>query len=241
MEVFLELFGEALGAILAAIVAAIVAFFNRKKIASRFAPIDYSERKQKRKRSYTRSPIIDEQIIMRIKEEDPEFNAEAFKEAIKETFLEFQKAWSNGDMTVIRGKLDHNLCEQYQLMLQENKQRGVQNKAEVIQVNYVDFSSYAEDNEKETLEAAINVVMYDYEIEEATDKIINGSKTVKSRTTYKLLFMRKDGTQTGEERGILTCPNCGALLTIEQKKCDYCKALILNNAKEWVLNNIERY
>lgn len=241
LVMLLEFFLEGFGLVFSALVAAIIAFFNRKKIRQRFAPIDYGEKNQKRKRNYTRSSIIDEKITSRIKEEDPLFDEIAFKEWSKNIFVNVQKALSVKDITNIRGNLDSNLCEHYQLLLHGNEQAGFTNIIEVLKVNFVDFSSFTEDNEKELLEVAINVVNYDYDVENITEKIIRGSKTIKNRTTYKLVFYRKNGSKTRKVENDFNCPNCGAKVEVIQKQCEYCKTLILNGATEWVLNHVEKY
>jgi len=238
---FFELFFEGFIWIFSALVALITAFFNRKKIRQRFAPIDYGEKREKRKRNYNRNLILDEQIILRIQEEDALFNAIEFKEWAKEVFINVQKALCQKDITSIRGNLDSNLCEHYQLLLQGNEQRGVTNIIEVLQVNFVDFSSFTEDNEKELLEVAINVVNHNYDIENTNNKIVRGSKTIKNRTTYKLIFYRKNGSKTQKNEKDFECPNCGAKLIAKQRKCGYCKTLILNGARDWVLNHVEKY
>ena len=42
-------------------------------------PIDYGERKEKRKREYTRNLLLDESVVNKIKEDDEMFDASAFK------------------------------------------------------------------------------------------------------------------------------------------------------------------
>lgn len=239
--VLFEFFAEGVGWIVAAIVGAIIAIKNRKKIRERFAPIDYGENKQKRKRNYTRNSILDEQIILRIKEKDKNLDALKLKEWIKESFKKIQEAWSKKDMSSVIGLMDYNLYEHYQLLLENNEKQGITNKVEIIDVNYVDFSAYTEDYGKDVLEVAINFVGYNYDVENTTNLVIRGSNEIKQRTTYKLTYYRKNGAQTQQEEKEYLCPNCGATLIGNTNQCNYCNTLILNNADEWILNNIERY
>lgn len=239
--VLFEFFAEGIVWIVTAIVGAIIAIKNRKKIRERFAPIDYGEKKQKLKRNYTRNSILDEQIIMRIKEKDENFDAFKLKTLVKESFIKIQEAWSKKDMSSVIGLMDYNLYEHYQLLLENNEKQGITNKVEIIDVNYVDFSAYTEDYGKDVLEVAINFVGYNYDVENTTNIVIRGSNEIKQRTTYKLIYYRKNGAQTQLEEKEYLCPNCGATLIENTNQCKYCNTLILNNVEEWVLNNIERY
>ena len=115
LEFFIECFGEGIIWILTTIVGAIVAIFNRKEIRRRFAPIDQADKKVKRKNEYTRSPIVEEQVIKRIKEKDINFDENSFKIWVENLFIAFRNACSNKNMNEVRGYLDSNLFEQYQL------------------------------------------------------------------------------------------------------------------------------
>lgn len=237
----LKIILDVIVSIIKGIISKIRAIFKRKKIRENFSSIDYGERKQKRKKSYTRNSILYEQILLRKKEDDPNFDDIAFKEWVKDVFITFQKAWSQKNMMSVRRKVDINLFEQYQLLLNTNNEKDVTNIVDVKQINYIDFSAYSEDSEKEIIELALNVVMYEYDIVESTGNIISGSDKIKHRTTYKLLFLRKNGTQTRTIKKEENCPNCGAPINVLQNKCEYCDAWILNGVRDWVLTGIERY
>lgn len=239
--VLLQLFSEGIGWIIAAIIGAIIAIKNREKIRERFAPIDYGEKKQKRKGNYTRNTILDEQIAMKIKKDDKDIDIQKLKEWIKESFIKIQEAWSKKEMENVIGLMDYNLYEQYQLLLDNNEKQGITNKVEIIDINYVDFSSYTEDYGKEIIEVAINTVGYIYDIEKTSNLIIHGSNEIKQRTTYKLTYFRKNGAQTQSDVKEYICPNCGSTLIGSTNKCNYCNTLILNDFENWSLNNIERY
>lgn len=243
MEMILEYIVYIIAGILSAIATAIVTVINRKRVRNRMETLDYMEQKQKRKSSYTRNLMLNDQIVSKIKEEDPNFDELEFKKWSKETFLEFQKAWSNKNFSSIRNRLDNNLCEHYDILSKNNIDENSVNIIDIKQINYVDLSSYSRDNEKELLEVAINVVLHDYIMNKESNKITNGNKTVKIRTTYKLIFYRKLGTQTTENdiTKTIKCPNCGAKVKMGENKCEYCNSLILNGVKEWILNNIDKY
>ena len=243
MDILLEYFAYIVGGIFSAIVGIVVAGINRKRIRSRMEPLDYAEQMPKRKSSYTRNLFLNDQIVAKIKEDDPAFNELEFKEWAKETFVEFQKAWTNKNLSQIRNRLDNSFCEQYELLSKSNIDENCENIIEIKQINYIDLSSYSTDNEKELVEVAINVVMHDYTKEKITNKIVNGNKNLKIRTTYKLIFYRKLGTKTNEEENseLIRCPNCGAKIKTGNKKCDFCNTIVLNGVKEWILNSIDKY
>lgn len=245
MDIITEGLGELLiwivSGIITTITGVIAVIINRKKVRQRMDTMDYSSHREKRKTHYTRNLILDEQIALKIKEDDRIFDDIAFKEWAKETFVEFQKAWSNKNLNSISNRLDKSLCEQYTLLASTNIEEDYKNIIAIETINYVDFSSYSNDNEKEIIEVAINVIMYDYVVNEITKEIISGSDKIKQRTTYKLTFYRRMGTQTNNGSNELICPNCGAKIDIKQNKCAYCNTKILNGIRDWILNNIEKY
>ena len=245
MESILEYLGEFLiyivYGLISVVVGAITMIINRKKVRERMELLDYNEGKEKRKNDYTRNTILDEQIALKIREKDVNFKEQTFKEWVKETFEEFQKAWSNKDMMRIRNRLDNNLYEHYELLQKANIDKECVNKIEIKKVNYVDFSAYSKDNEKEIIEVAINCILVDYALKENTGEIVEGSDTVKIRTTYKLIFYRKNGAQSDGKESTETCPNCGGKIIQGKNKCEYCEALLQNNGNNWLLNSIERY
>lgn len=245
MDFIAEGLGEILfwiaSGIITTITGAIAVILNRKKVRKRMATVDYGDHKEKRKKNYTRNLILDEQIAIKIKEDDATFDDIAFKQWAKETFIEFQKAWTNKDINSISSRLDKSLCEQYNLLLNTNLEKDCKNIIDIKTVNYVDLSSYSNDNEKEIVEVALNVVLYDYVINESTKEIVSGSEKIKQRITYKLTFYRKLGIQTNNKNSLLVCPNCGGKIENKQNKCVYCGTWILNGVKDWILNNIEKY
>lgn len=243
MDVLLECFAYIVGGFFSAIVGAVIVIINKKRVRSRMEPLDYIEQKPKRQNNYTRNMMLNEQIVAKIKEKDPTFDEAEFKEWAKETFIEFQKAWTNKNMSKIRNRLDNNLCEQYEILSRNNIEENCENIIEINQINYVDLSSYNADNEKELVEVVMNVVTHDYIKEKITNKIVKGNKKLKLRTTYKLNFYRKLGMKTNKEENnqIISCPNCGAKIKKANKKCEFCNTIVLNGVKEWILNSIDKY
>lgn len=218
----------------------IVKPINRRRINKRMEPLDYHTYTHGRKRNHTRNLIVDQHISMKIKQNDPNFDSEALKEWTKDTFVKLQKAWTERNIEQLRKRLDTNLYENYKVLLETNVATNCTNVIDIQNVNYVDFLSYNIDNEKEILDLVINVVMYNYTLNDLTQEIIDGSKTIKERTTYKLKLYRKMGSKTDDER-VSKCPNCGADLNSEQNKCEYCNTWILNGLKDWLLNSVDKY
>ena len=87
----------------------------------------------------------------------------------------------------------------------------------------------------------MNVIEVDYDLQIDTNEIVRGSDKIKERTTYMLKIFRKRGTQTAEVEKEITCPNCGAKISNQKHFCEYCKAVVLTQAGQWLLNNIEIY
>lgn len=195
--------------------------------------------------SYVRSQYRSDQIAERIVNVDPHFNKEQFLSFAKNTFIKLQNAWSERDWETIRPLESESLFEQHSKQLQGYIQRKQINKMERICVNFAEFVSFSQDNEKDTLVIALNSSMTDYIIDEVSGKILKGNKDYRVTNTYKMTFIRKKGILTEEGTGELkttNCPNCGAPTKITSSgRCEYCNSVITIGSHDWVLSDLERF
>ncbi|MBO5142684.1 MAG: Tim44 domain-containing protein [Clostridia bacterium] len=194
---------------------------------------------------YVRNPQRSENVAEEVRKNDKYFNDEKFLAWTKNLFVKLQTAWSERNFETIRPLETEDLFEQHSRQLKGYINRKQINKMERISVNFAELVSYAQDNEKDILIVALNSSMLDYIVDEASGKVLKGSKDNRLTNTYKLTFIRKKGIITEEGTGKLkttNCPNCGAPTTVTSSgKCDFCGTVITIGSHDWVLGDMERY
>lgn len=182
-----------------------------------------------------------ENIASRIHHIDPDFSAEKFNTWAKEVFLQLQQAWTAKDWKVIRTLESENLFNQHKQQLDEYIRKGQTNVMERIGIKHCSIVGFKIDGDKELITVALNAVLRDYIIEDATKKVLEGDPKRDWYMKYTMVFSRKAGmkTETGNGVKITNCPNCGAPTEITSSgQCPYCGSVITTDKHNWVLTDI---
>ena len=194
---------------------------------------------------YVRNIQRSEAVADEVRRKDKYFNDEKFLAWVKNLFVKLQTAWSERNFEEIRVLESEDLFEQHSRQLSGYVNRKQINKLERICVNFAELVTFAQDNEKDILVVALNSSMLDYIVDEATGRVLKGSKDNRLTNTYKLTFIRKKGNITEEGTDKLkttNCPNCGAPTKITSSgKCEFCGSVITIGTHDWVLGDMERY
>ena len=193
---------------------------------------------------YVRSEVRSKFVAKQVKDVDKQFNDEQFLMRAKDIFIKLQMAWSERNWEIIRTFETEDLFELHSKQLREYVTKKQINKMEKIHVNFVEFVSFKQDNEKDILSVALNSSMVDYIIDKASKKVLKGDKRKILTNTYKLTFIRKKGVLTAEADKLETknCPNCGAPIAIASTgKCEFCGSVITTGSHGWLLGDMERY
>lgn len=183
-----------------------------------------------------------ENVAAMIRETDPEFSAEKFNGWAKEVFLKIQQAWTAKDWKIIRPFESENLFNQHKQQLDEYINKGQTNVIEKIGIKHCSLLSFNIDGDKEVLTVALNAVMRDYVIDDASKQVLESDPNRDWYMKYIMTFNRKLGvkTEVGKEGiSITNCPNCGAPTEITSSgQCPYCGSVITTGEHSWVLTDI---
>lgn len=216
-----------------------------KNPSQEYAKIKFPENRNIKNSTYVRNQVRSEGVANKIREVDKQFNDEKFLAWVKNLFIKLQTAWSERDWEAIRPLESEDLFEQHAKQLKGYIDRKQINKMERICVNFAELVSFTQDNEKDIVVVALNSSMVDYIIDEASGKVLKGSKDYRLTNTYKLTFIRKKGLLTEEGTDKLkttNCPNCGAPTVITSSgKCEFCGSVITTGSHDWVLGDMERF
>ena len=195
-----------------------------------------TKRWQRMKNNIYTSGNINEYVnvdISKIKEIDPNINAEAFKTKVFRTYKDIQTAWMNFDTDTIRKLTTDEIYNMYSSQLETlklKKQRNIMKDIELIDVKIIDIHK---ENDVITIDAYLNVRCYDYVIKDATGEVVRGTDKAKMNIKYKLSFIKSASNNKTEEK----CPNCGAPVDIVSSAvCPYCDSTLVKDAGDYVMS-----
>ena len=181
-------------------------------------------------------------VAAQIQAIDPAFSSDKFIGFAREVFMTIQAAWTAKDWKPIRPFESETLFNTHKQQLDEYIRLGKTNVVEKIAIKHCALQSFTQDGDKEVLTVALNAVMRDYVIDDATKKVLESDPNRDWYMKYELVFNRKAGVKTnpGKKGNTITnCPNCGAPTEITSSgQCVYCGSVITNGEHDWVLTDI---
>lgn len=186
-------------------------------------------------------PDRTDEISRIIQERDVFFTAPDFLSFARQVYMDIQAAWEKRDLDPVRGVLHQNLYQQTKRQIQKKIEDGIVNHLERISINTAYLTSYRRDRQYEYLTIYLAASMIDYQVKEATGKIILGDKTTRWNLQYKMTFMRSADAKTRSakeaDRGFV-CPNCGAPFKgTSFGECEYCGSTVTTGTYDWVLSS----
>lgn len=185
------------------------------------------------------------QAIARLRNGDPNFDADTFTSWAKEVYIQLQAAWTKKDWNSVRSLESASLYSQHSTQLEEYIQNHTTNVLEKVYVENVRIKDFYENPDgNDTLVVILSSTLRDYLIEDKTRKVLEGNPQQDLFTVYQMNFIRQHGSQTEssvqDEAFSDRCPNCGAPLKISAiSKCDYCGSDITRSPDQWVLDTYE--
>ena len=155
---------------------------------------------------------------------------EKLKQDLYNKYVDIQESWMNFDYDKLRTLLSDSLFNMYKQQLEALKLKDEKNMMHDFE--YIDSKIYdiSEKNNTLTLKVYLNVKMYDYVVDRYNN-VVKGNKNKKIDIHYEIVF------EKSLSKSVDTCPNCGGKITdYESNKCPHCKAIIINNSKEFVMS-----
>jgi hypothetical protein len=190
--------------------------------------------------SVTTSIDIQAQIDQ-IKQTDPGFNEQIFKDKAQNAFFKIQEAWEKQDLKIARPFVSDSIIQRYSTQISDLQSRNEKNVLENIVFGNMQISEVKNDNAFNYIKVQIDASCADYTVD-GTGKMISGSKTPNGFTEY-WTFLRTVGSKTNNEKQLKDnkCPNCGAPLEVSATgQCNYCSAVVSSGQYDWVLSQIDQ-
>ena len=179
--------------------------------------------------------------IDQIKQTDPAFNEQIFKDKAQNAFFKIQEAWEKQDVNIARPFVSDSIMQRYSTQISDLKSRGEKNVLENIVIGNTNIVEVRSDNAYNYIKLQIDASCADYTVDNK-GKMISGSKSINGFTEY-WTFIRTVNTVTDANKQLKDnkCPNCGAPLEVNATgQCNYCSAVISSGQYDWVLSEINQ-
>ena len=181
--------------------------------------------------------------IETLRESDPNFLPQTFKEKISNLYVQMQNAWQNKDFEPMRPYMTDGLYTQFDRQLDELRQHGQTNFVDRIAVLGVALSGWKSDETSESVVAIVSTRIVDYTVDDRSGELVTGSKSVEKFMTYEWTLTRSKGSKTApaseKETDAKHCPSCGAPLDVNQSaRCPYCGSVVYARDFDWAISAI---
>jgi predicted lipid-binding transport protein (Tim44 family) len=108
---------------------------------------------------------------------DPSFNEAQFQETCMDLFFKIQGAWANRDMGTVKHLLTDEMYRIFQADADSLKARKQINRLENIAVRSVDITEAWQESGSDFITVRILASLLDYNVDETTGRVLEGSKT----------------------------------------------------------------
>jgi len=115
--------------------------------------------------------------LANIRQFDPSFDPAKFQELGMDTFFKIQGAWANRDMTTIKNLLTDEMFKILQADAEALKAQKKINRLENIAVRSVDITEAWQESGADFITARVFANLLDYNVDEITGQVVEGSKT----------------------------------------------------------------
>lgn len=147
-----------------------------------------------------------ERGLQNIRQFDPDFDEARFQDLGMDTFFRIQGAWANRDMKGVRNLLTDEMYRIFQEDIRHLKAEKVINRLENIAVRSVDITEAWQESGSDFITVRIYANLLDYNVDEKTGQVIEGSKTEPVKFEEYWTFTRPVGSNPWQLSAIQQAP-----------------------------------
>jgi predicted lipid-binding transport protein (Tim44 family) len=118
-----------------------------------------------------------ERGLANIRQFDPAFDQASFQDMVMDTFFKIQGAWTNRDMSSVKSLLTEEMFRIFQQEADQLKAQKMINRLENIAVRSVDITEAWQESGSDFISARVYANLLDYNVDETTGQVVEGSKT----------------------------------------------------------------
>jgi predicted lipid-binding transport protein (Tim44 family) len=147
-----------------------------------------------------------ERGLANIEQFDPAFNEAQFQERCMDLFFKIQGAWANRDMGTVRNLLTDDMYRIFQADADSLKAQKQINRLENIAVRSVDITEAWQESGADFITVRILASLLDYNVDETTGQVLEGSKTEPVKFEEYWTFTRPVGPNPWQLSAIQQAP-----------------------------------
>lgn len=131
--------------------------------------------------------------VEHIRAMDPDFDPARFLGVAKDLFLRLQIGWSAGDLGAVRAHLTDEMAAALEGDLARLRERRRRNRVEQVTVDSIALTEAWQEYGRDLVTAEIRADALDYEVDEATGQVVEGSATKPTRFVEYWTLVRPVG------------------------------------------------
>jgi predicted lipid-binding transport protein (Tim44 family) len=137
-----------------------------------------------------------------VRQSEPDFDPEKFKEIAQDVFFTVQAAWMRRDTASVQGLIGQQLTTEYDAKFAELKEKGLINRLENIAVRNVEIVDVGMENQEVYITVLFTANLLDYMIEESSGEVMSGDPTQPVKFEEFWTFARPSSSTMWKLEGI---------------------------------------
>jgi predicted lipid-binding transport protein (Tim44 family) len=137
-----------------------------------------------------------------IKQSEPDFDPEKFKQLAQDIFFKVQAAWMRRDTSSVQGLIGIQLKAEYDAQFADLKQKGLINRLENIAVRSIEIVDMGQEGQELYINVLFTANLLDYTVEESSGRVVQGDDTDPVKFEEIWTFARPVGSALWKLEGI---------------------------------------
>lgn len=178
-----------------------------------------------------RKVLYDDVDINVIRKYLPKYELYTLKKKLFDEYVQIQNAWMMFDYEMLKECCDQVLYNYYVNQLEILKSENGKNIIKDIELKECKILDVKEVYNSIYVTVYMDLSYYDYIVHNGNGAVTGGNANYKVYNSYILGFVKKKNSTSNSN-----CPNCGAVLDGDKKKCKYCGTSVGYVNQEFLLN-----
>lgn len=173
-------------------------------------------------------------------ESDPEVTEDAVLARLKMIYSELNAAWSQGELSGVRGLVSDGLFDYLQYWVDAYRRQGLSNQLRDMRITHTTISKIVRDRSYTALTIRLWGRGKDFVVRTSDGELVRGSKT-RDRVYSEYWTLIRAAGRRGPAQVEPKCGYCGAPLQVTMGgSCEHCGSHLTRGEFDWVLSKIEQ-
>ena len=137
-----------------------------------------------------------------LRQSEPDFDPEKFKEIAQDVFFKVQAAWMRRDTSSVQDLIGQQLKSEYDAKFAELKQKGLINRLENIAVRHIEIADAGQEGQEVYIKVLFTANLLDYVVEEASGNVVKGDPSQPVKFEEYWTFARPVASKLWKLEGI---------------------------------------